>query len=245
MLKVELHAHTADDPADLIPHSTSALIDRAAALGYDAIAVTLHDRQLNLEPWQRQARSRSLVLIPGVERTIQGRHVLLLNFPPAAERIESFDALRSLKASFRGGLVVAPHPFYPGPTCLGRDMDRHADLFDAVEWTWCYTAATRRFNERAANWARANARPLVANADVHRLHQLGTTYSLVEAGRDVDSICQAVRAGRVTPVSQPIGVVEAASFLASLFAASAIKSWRNLAGSSSEPAAAATPPAAE
>jgi len=50
VLKVEFHAHTSDDPADRIPHSTAELIDRAAALGYDAVAVTLHDRQLDLSP---------------------------------------------------------------------------------------------------------------------------------------------------------------------------------------------------
>ena len=44
VLKVELHAHTDDDPLDRIGHSTEQLIDRAAALGYDAIAVTLHNR---------------------------------------------------------------------------------------------------------------------------------------------------------------------------------------------------------
>ena len=48
MLKVELHTHTADDPVDAIPHTTYELIDHAVALGYDAIAITLHDRQLDL-----------------------------------------------------------------------------------------------------------------------------------------------------------------------------------------------------
>ena len=33
MLKTELHAHTADDPIDRVPHSTIELIDRASALG--------------------------------------------------------------------------------------------------------------------------------------------------------------------------------------------------------------------
>ena len=240
MLKVELHTHTVDDPADRIPYSTSALIDRAAALGYDALAVTLHDRQLDLTPWRRQAQERGLVLIPGVERTIDGRHVLLLNFPPVAERVESFDALRALKRQF-GGLVIAPHPFYPGSTCLRAEMDRHADLFDAVEWTWFYTPGTRRFNDRAANWARAHGKPLIANADVHRLVQLGTTYSLVDAERDVEGICEAIRAGRVVPVTQPIGVVEAASYFGSLVAASTARSLQAWTGLLSQPAVAARP----
>lgn len=238
MLKVELHTHTADDPVDLIPHSTSALIDRAAVLGYDAVAITLHERQLDLTPWRRQAHAAGIVLIPGVERTVQGRHVLLLNFPPVAERVGSFEALRALKRRF-GGLVIAPHPFYPGRTCLGDDMDRHADLFDAVEWTWFYTPGTRHFNNRAAEWARAHRRPVVANGDVHRLRQLGPTYSLVDAEKSVEGICDAIRAGRVEPVTRPIGMVEAASYFGSLLAAGFARSWRTPAGVASEPAVAA------
>jgi DNA polymerase III alpha subunit (gram-positive type) len=44
VIKTELHAHTALDPIDYIPHSTRQLIDRAAALQYGALAVTLHNR---------------------------------------------------------------------------------------------------------------------------------------------------------------------------------------------------------
>ncbi|RPJ69298.1 MAG: hypothetical protein EHM24_19010 [Acidobacteria bacterium] len=240
MLKVELHAHTADDPADLIPYSTSELIDRAAVLGYDAVAVTLHDRQLDLAPWRRQALARGVVLIPGIERTIQGRHVLLLNFPPVVERVDTFDALCALKRRFNG-LVIAPHPFYPGHSCLGGEMNRNPDLFDAVEWTWFYTARTRLFNDRAAEWACAHGTSLVANGDVHRLRQLGPTYSLVDADRDVESICESIRAGRVTPVTQPIGALEAASYLSSLLTASVTRSWRTLTDILSEPAV-GTPP---
>lgn len=46
MLKVELHAHTADDPEGFVPHTVESLVDRVAELGYDAVAITLHNRQL-------------------------------------------------------------------------------------------------------------------------------------------------------------------------------------------------------
>jgi hypothetical protein len=76
MLKVELHTHSADDPVDRIPHTTVALIDRAVALGYDALAITLDEHQLDLGRLMPDAADPGLVLIPGVERTIEGRHVL-------------------------------------------------------------------------------------------------------------------------------------------------------------------------
>jgi hypothetical protein len=50
----------------------------------------------------------------------------------------------------------------------------------------------------------------VGNGDVHRLHQLGTCYSLVDAERDAAAICDAIAAGRVHVASRPLSWFEAA-----------------------------------
>ena len=204
MLKVELHSHTADDPRDRIPYSTTQLIDRAAASGYAALAVTLHDKQLDLSRWRDYAADRRIVLIPGIERTIQGKHVLLLNFPSGAGEVRSFTDLAALKRSQPGGLVVAPHPYFPARCSLWGLLEDHADLFDAVEVNGMFTESVD-FNSPARRWARATGTPLVGNGDVHRLAQLGTTYSLVDApaGADADAICAAIAAGRVEVVARP------------------------------------------
>src|SRR6266850_5994010 len=97
MLKVELHTHTAEDPMDRIPHTTFDLIDRAAELEFDALAVTLHDRQLDLDPYLSYAEERGIILIPGIERTVEGRPVLLLNFSREAESVRSFADIAQLK----------------------------------------------------------------------------------------------------------------------------------------------------
>jgi len=186
MLKVELHTHTADDPADQICYQTHELIERAATLRFDALAITLHDRQLDLDAFRSYAASLGIVLIPGIERTIEGRHVLLLNYSRAAESIGSFDALASLRKRERG-LVIAPHPFFPALSALRGALTRHAELFDAVEWNGMFTR-TVNFNAPAARWARRHGKPVVGNGDVHRLEQLGTTYSLVDADPDPASI---------------------------------------------------------
>src|SRR5687767_11415120 len=133
MLKVDLHTHTADDPIDRIPYTSHQLIDRAAALGYDALAITLHERQLDIRPSAAYAAARGVVLIPGIERTIEGCHVLLLNFERGAEEVRTFEDLRRLRAS-DSGLVVAPHPYFPGAHSLFGKLRKHASLFDAVEY---------------------------------------------------------------------------------------------------------------
>jgi predicted metal-dependent phosphoesterase TrpH len=156
VLKVELHTHTSDDPVDRIPHSTLELIDRAIALGYDALAITLHDAQLDPSLWQSYAADHGLLLIPGIERTIQGKHVLLANLSCDMRSVRTFADLATLKRN-DAGLVIAPHPFFPHASCLGGElMDRHADIFDAVEFNAMFTWGAN-FNRAAERWARAHA----------------------------------------------------------------------------------------
>ena len=217
MLKVELHTHTADDPVDAIPYTTHQLIDHAVALGYDALAITLHERQLDLRHVTPYAAERGLVLIPGIERTIEGRHVLLLNYARGAEDVRTFADLARLKKRAQG-LVVAPHPYYPGFSCLRKDLERHADLFDAVERNAMFVPGLD-FNQAAERFAQRAGKPIVGNCDVHRLMQLGSTYSLVDAAPDPDAICGAIAEGRVSVESRPITWIAAAQIISALMLA--------------------------
>jgi predicted metal-dependent phosphoesterase TrpH len=208
MLKVELHAHTDLDPADRIPHSTEQLIDHAASLGYRALAVTLHDRYFAPGPWNAYAAQRGIVLLPGIEKTIGGKHVLLINFPSGCTAVRNFEELAELRTR-HGGLVIAPHAFYPTRTALSGALDRYAGLVDAVECNAMYTPRLD-FNRRAVAWARDHHKPLVGNTDLHVLAQMGTTYSLVDARPDPDAICEAIRAGRVELRTTPLTELRAA-----------------------------------
>jgi predicted metal-dependent phosphoesterase TrpH len=214
MLKVDFHTHTADDPIDRIPYSTKDLIDRAADLDYDALAITLHERQLDVRGLQSYAAERGIVLIPGIERTIEGKHVLLINFAAGTEDVNSFEDLARLKRR-ASGLVIAPHPFFPSRFCVLNKLQQYADLFDAVEYNAMFTS-TLNFNRLGELWARRHGKPMVGNGDVHRLRQLGTTYSLVDAAPDADAICEAVAAGRVVVEANPLWWSDAAAIMADL-----------------------------
>src|SRR4029453_6749610 len=122
---------------------------------------------------------RGIVLVPGVERTVEGRHILLLNFSEPTDQVCTFEDLAELRRSGHG-LVVAAHPYFPDTTCLRSCLDGHADLFDAVEWSYFWTRRLN-FNAKAARFAATHGKPLVANSDLHDLRQLGRTYSLVSA----------------------------------------------------------------
>jgi hypothetical protein len=87
-------------------------------------------------------------------------------------------------------------------------MQRYADLFDAVEYNAMFTPLVN-FNRRAQRWARVHGKPMVGNGDVHRLRQLGSTYSLVEAEPNADAICRAIRECRVETSARPLSTLEA------------------------------------
>jgi hypothetical protein len=95
------------------------------------------------------------------------------------------------------------------------DLDRHQELFDAVEINAMFTASLN-FNRRAERWAARNGKPLVGNCDVHRLRQLGSTYSLVDAPPDPEAICQAIRDGHVRVECRPLSWIAAASIFTSM-----------------------------
>jgi predicted metal-dependent phosphoesterase TrpH len=201
VLKVDLHLHTAEDPEDEIVHDAQTLVERARDLGFDALAITLHNRQLADARLFDYAEDLGVTLIPGIERSIEGRHVLLINFPPGAESVRSFAELAVLKAR-TNGIVIAPHPFFPHPTSLLEHMAAHADVFDAVEWSYFWTRGIN-FNAKAARWAASHGKPLVGNSDLHDMRQFGRTCSLVFGERSADGVCHAIREGRVSVQTTP------------------------------------------
>ena len=76
------------------------------------------------------------------------------------------------------------------------------------------------FNAPARRWAQACGKPLVGNGDIHRLSQLGTTYSLVDAVPDPDAICAAIKAGRVTVAASPLSWLTVGRVMADLILSS-------------------------
>ena len=230
MLKVELHCHTDIDPTDAIPYSTRTLIDHAARLGYHALAVTPHDQYFDPSADADYARARGVTLIAGIERTVQRKHVLLLNFPAACAHVRTFEDLAALKAAHPRGLVVAPHAFFPNPSALRRTlMDKHAALFDAIEINALYTRAIN-FNARAVRWARGRGKPLVGSSDLHSLDHLGRTYTLVDSQPDADAICEAIRQGRVEVRTTAVSHVHAGWTYARMLIAGGLGIVRRLTG---------------
>jgi len=160
-----------------------------------------------------------------MEATIEGRHVLLYNIDVLPDRIRTFADLRRLKGP--EWLVVAPHVFFPGPTCLRRRLLDELDLFDAIELCHFYTRGID-FNRRAVQLAKEHGLPLLGTSDSHCVRQLGTTYSLVTGEMAVGSVLAAIRKGEVEVVSRPLTLRECARIALELFVGSQLKRGKGL-----------------
>jgi hypothetical protein len=202
LLKADFHTHTREDPHDFIRYTAVELLQTAARQGFQVLALTCHNKRIHTEELARRAEDLGILLIPGVEAAIEGKHTLLLDMPYGRWTVRSFDHVRELKR--HGGLVIAPHPFFPAPKCLNGKLRENLDVFDAIEFSHFYTR-TLDFNRKAVEYARRMSLPLVGTSDCHRLAQLGTTYSLIEAdARTIPAVLAAIRAGRVQVVTAPL-----------------------------------------
>jgi hypothetical protein len=123
--------------------------------------------------------------------------------------VRRFEDLAPLKAAHPKALIVAPHACFPIGSALGlRRLDRYRHVWDAVEVNAMHVAGVD-WNRDAIAWATANGVPLVGNGDIHRLTQLGRTWSEVDVDLPpdlsdadaADAICEAIRAGHVRVVS--------------------------------------------
>jgi predicted metal-dependent phosphoesterase TrpH len=201
--RVELHTHCHGDPVDgYIRHNIFQHIDRAKEVGLDAIAVTWHRKIIAMPEAFAYAREKGVLLIPGMEADVDRRHLVVLNLSEGdLPGDPTWNQIRALRLRKPEVLVMAPHPFYPHPCCLGNSMNAHTDCIDAVEWcrihvNWLPGRVSP--NLRAARWAQQHGKALIACSDAHTLKVIGTNASTVEADElTVESIFAGIRAGRV------------------------------------------------
>ncbi len=213
MLRADFHHHINTDPCDgkFVRHSAGDLVDRAVAVGLNVLAITCHESLPYDGDIVGYAARRGVLLLPGMEATVDGHHVLLLNFeefPPGVCTISDIMARKT-----RDALVIAPHPFYPTGIAGGETLLRHTPLFDGVEFSGLYTALTRRFNRRAAQHARSAGLPVIGNSDTHFLWQMGRTYTLIDAAPEPAAVMEAVRLGRVRLMTTPLSWVDVLRFV--------------------------------
>ena len=198
MLSVELHAHSSlshdgRDPVDL-------LLEQAAAVDLDALAVTDHDAiEASLAAAER-APDYDLVGIPGMEVTTVAGHVLALGVeelvPEGLPFGETLDRIHE-----RGGIAVVPHPFQKSRHGVAHRITRdELANADAIE-VYNSRLLTGRANRKAERFALDRGLPMTAGSDAHISEMVGQAITEVDADdRSVDAILDAIRNGHTSVV---------------------------------------------
>ena len=201
-LKADLHLHTSEDPKDKIRYSARQLINHASHIGFDVLAITNHDFYTYNDYLRDYAASKGILLIPGIELSVQEKHIVLLNITDnLPQKIQSLQDLRHYKNE--GSLVVAPHPYFPMYQALKSKLEEYTDIFDAIEYTHFYFRRIN-YNKKAERKASEFNLPLIGVSDAHLLHQVGLTYSLIDAEKTPEAVIGAIRKKRIQIVTHPL-----------------------------------------
>lgn len=200
--------HTNEDPCDIfITHSPQQLIDHASSLGFQVLAITLHGQHSYRNELADYARKKGILLIPGCEAFVEGKHVLLYNFTKKEiEKIKDFDDLKKCKTKDK--LVIAPHPFYPHPQALLHKLIQNIDLFDAIEYSHFYTRFNNISNKMAELIAKKYNKPLVSTSDAHYLWQMNTNFTLINSKPTIQGVIQAIKKGKIKRQTRPLHLIE-------------------------------------
>src|SRR3954451_23617148 len=210
-IKVDLHIHTLDDPKDALDYSAHQLLERASELGFQVLAITLHDAVFDRPEVFADAASMGILLIPAAEVRLEGADVILLNV--RAEEIaplRTLDDLATLRARRGPSLfTIAPHPFYVLGGSIGERLLEHIDHFDAIELCHFWSRVFNP-NRRAVEIAKRFGKPLIATSDAHRLSAFGSNYTSVPEPAEVtvENVIGALRRGPLRVTNPPCSFLD-------------------------------------
>src|SRR2546421_2735872 len=130
-IKLDLHIHTLDDPKDALDYSAHELLERAVALGFRVLAITLHDTVFDRAEVFADAARMGILLIPAAEMRLEGADVILLNVNrDEIESLRTLDDLAALRARRGPSLfTIAPHPFYVLGGSIGGKLVQKNECF--------------------------------------------------------------------------------------------------------------------
>jgi predicted metal-dependent phosphoesterase TrpH len=198
--RADVHIHTlASDGVD----DVLAVLDRAAAMGLDVVAITDHDRVDAALAARAIARGRGMALdvIVGEEISTRSGHLLALGI---AERIPPLRPLEESVARVhdQGGIAIAAHPLTPYllPMCIGEKAIRRLAAapdprhrLDAIE-AFNPTTFGRARHGAVVRLARELGLPETGASDAHEVAAIGMGATIFP-GRTADDLRAAIAAG--------------------------------------------------
>jgi len=193
-LKIDLHVHTC------YSYDAVTTLKEVGAYskkrGLDGVAITDHDTLLGA---LRLIHKSKLIVIPGIEISALGGHVLALNITtPIPPKLSLSETVQRIHEA--GGIAVAAHPTFVYKSTLSRQVTSY-DAIEVINSAAIPFQLFRCLNRKLAT--RLNL-PQTAGSDSHYAPEIGAAYTVVKADPDVDEIVQAIKGGRILPLGKPI-----------------------------------------
>jgi len=203
-IKASFHNHTSSDPHDPIRYSDKELIDHAHKKGFEILAITCHNKWMGSQDLIKYAKTKGIILIPGIEISIKNRHVVILNATSESEKIRNFDDLRKYKKTHKECFIISAHPYFPGLNMIKDLISKNTDCFDGIEFSWWYSPLID-FNKKGLRLAQEKKLPFIGTSDTHRLKTFGITYCDLEIKEhSIENIFEALRNNRFKNISIPL-----------------------------------------
>ena len=207
MLKAELHIHIDQDPMHNLQYSVYDIIKLAKKKKFDVIAITMHNKYFTNSKAIKDAKDKGIILIPGIEKNIEGKHTLIYNADKSIEKINTYKELEKYKEIHPNCLIIAAHPFYVLPECHKFNILKHYNLFDVWEFSYFYTNLVNP-NKKLLRINKKYKKPIIGTSDVHRLSNFGRTYTLIDAKKSKLSIINAIKTSKVGIITSPVKLTE-------------------------------------
>jgi len=200
-LKIDLHVHTCYSYDGFT--TLEEVLANSKRRGLDGVAVTDHGTLAGALRLIK-AKTKGLIVIPGMEiETLQG-HVLALNVTtPIPPKLRASETIQKIHEA--GGIAIVCHPrvIYK---VRWRPKTFSALKFDAVEVvnsaTFPFSLSTRLSRSLATRFSL----PQTGGSDSHLPQTIGMAYTLIDADPEVDEIVQAIKEGATVPCGKPISL---------------------------------------
>jgi len=193
-LKIDLHVHTCYS-YDAVT-TLKEVVTYSKKQGLDGVAITDHDTLLGA---LKLTQKTKLIVIPGIEITALGGHVLALNLTRSIpQKLDLSETVQRIHEA--GGIAVAAHPTMVHKSALGRQITS----YDAVEVINSAAIPLSLFTYLNRKLATRLKLPQIAGSDSHYAPEIGAAYTVIEADLDIDEIVQAIKGGATLPLGKPI-----------------------------------------
>jgi len=193
-LKIDLHVHTCYSQ-DAVT-TLEEVVTYSKKRGLDGVAITDHDTLLGALKLVQKCK---LLVIPGIEITALGGHVLALNITkPIPPKLDLSETVQRIHEA--GGIAVAAHPTSVYKSALSRQITSY-DAIEVINSAAVPFSFSTYLSRKLAT--RLNL-PQTAGSDSHYAPEIGAAYTIVEADLDVDEVIQAIKGGATLPLGKPI-----------------------------------------